>query len=236
MPATWPAVESDPVAESDLAAHEALTTGAHGGVVAATDGRLSDPRAPTDASIASINRAGTLAARPAANTVPAGTTYFATDEGLLYRSNGSGWGTVAPGQEIGYAEITASSTSPTDGTRGDGTNPLVLSGVVIGARPVVVQLDADTLRESADQGVANVWVMRSPAGAFTWTDIGSRQTAAARASGPTTPYRQIRQNPAAGVYDFKVQLQAGIAGQSCTLIAGNGAPNNAPAYLRVVEG
>lgn len=35
--------------------------------------------------------AGTLAARPAANTVPAGTLYPATDNGITYRSDGTNW-------------------------------------------------------------------------------------------------------------------------------------------------
>jgi len=39
--ASFPKAEVDPVAEADLATHEALTTTAHGGVVAASDVRLS---------------------------------------------------------------------------------------------------------------------------------------------------------------------------------------------------
>jgi microcystin-dependent protein len=38
-----------------------------------------------------ISQAGTFSARPAANAVPAGMTYFATDTMATYRSNGTAW-------------------------------------------------------------------------------------------------------------------------------------------------
>ena len=38
---------------------------------------------------------GTLAARPAANAVPAGTLYSSTDNGIVYQSNGAAWSTWA---------------------------------------------------------------------------------------------------------------------------------------------
>lgn len=43
--------EADPVAGSALTTHAALTTGAHGGIVASGDSRLTDTRTPTDASV-----------------------------------------------------------------------------------------------------------------------------------------------------------------------------------------
>lgn len=43
---------------------------------------------------AAIDQQGTLAARPTANSVPRGTYYFATDEGIVYRSDGTTWTAV----------------------------------------------------------------------------------------------------------------------------------------------
>lgn len=43
---------------------------------------------------AAIDQQGTLAGRPAANAVPQGTYYFATDEGVVYRSDGTTWTAV----------------------------------------------------------------------------------------------------------------------------------------------
>lgn len=43
---------------------------------------------------AAIDQQGALAARPAANAVPQGTYYFATDECVAYRSDGTTWAAV----------------------------------------------------------------------------------------------------------------------------------------------
>jgi len=68
---------------------------------------------------------GTFSNRPAANTVPAGTLYFATDNNLLYLSDGSTWdqissfGTVSA--QTSYGD-TSSSGSSNDYARADHTH------------------------------------------------------------------------------------------------------------------
>lgn len=54
---------------------------------------------------------GTLAARPAATAVPAGTLYPATDTGLIYRSDGATWATWAT---LGGAGTVTSVTAGTN--------------------------------------------------------------------------------------------------------------------------
>ncbi len=85
---------------------------------AGNDSRLSDTRTPTDGSVTNAKLAanatvltGTLAGRPAANTVVAGTLYFATDVrgGTLYRSDGSTWSIATPG----VTEIAGTDFAPT---------------------------------------------------------------------------------------------------------------------------
>jgi hypothetical protein len=47
--------------------------------------------------------AGTIASRPAATAVPVGTLYSATDEGRVYQSDGTNWGTWATATTAGGA-------------------------------------------------------------------------------------------------------------------------------------
>ncbi len=54
------ATETDPVAGPNLTTHAALTTTAHGGIVASTDARLTDTRTPTDASVTAAKVADAL--------------------------------------------------------------------------------------------------------------------------------------------------------------------------------
>jgi hypothetical protein len=56
------AAETDPVAGPALTTHAALTTTAHGGVVASSDSRLTDTRTPTDSSVtnAKVNSAAAI--------------------------------------------------------------------------------------------------------------------------------------------------------------------------------
>lgn len=57
---------------------------------------------------APLSLTGTYAARPAANTVGAGTIYHATDVPEQYRSNGTAWSVVGSGgAEIGHTQIIA---------------------------------------------------------------------------------------------------------------------------------
>jgi hypothetical protein len=52
---------------------------------------LSDRLDAIDGKISGINLAGVIGDRPAANSVPVGTLYFATDEGVIYVSDGASW-------------------------------------------------------------------------------------------------------------------------------------------------
>lgn len=79
---------------------------------------------PPPPAAATLDRSGTLAARPAATTVPAGTRYFATDDngGTVYRSNGTAWTQVAAavtassGAVLARASATAQQTGITSAT------------------------------------------------------------------------------------------------------------------------
>lgn len=52
---------------------------------------------------AAIDQTGTLAARPAAAAVPAGTYYFCVDTGDVSRSNGVTWFTLTPGSSCSFS-------------------------------------------------------------------------------------------------------------------------------------
>lgn len=52
---------------------------------------------------AALDQSGTLAARPAANAVPRGTYYFATNTGELSRSDGVDWCTLTPANSCAFS-------------------------------------------------------------------------------------------------------------------------------------
>src|SRR5688572_3771138 len=53
-----PGFAADMATQVELDAHAALTTSAHGGIVASTDARLTDQRVPTDGSVTDVKVAG----------------------------------------------------------------------------------------------------------------------------------------------------------------------------------
>ncbi|WP_156027404.1 hypothetical protein [Mycetocola saprophilus] len=94
---------------------------------------------------------GKYSARPAANTVPAATMYYATDVPEAYRSDGSVWSVVgAGGNELGYAQITSmfstTSTTPVD-------VPGLTVTFVVGERPIMLRLDTD-MASQGPNGIA----------------------------------------------------------------------------------
>jgi hypothetical protein len=64
------------------------------------------------------NLTGTFAARPAANTVPPGTTYYATDTSQMYLSDGAAW-TKTSG--VAAADLPGYPSTQTRALAGDGT-------------------------------------------------------------------------------------------------------------------
>lgn len=79
-------------------------------ITATADGTLTN-----DTALATCVGRDTIAARPAANTVPTGATYYATDLKRVYRSDGAAWTEIGPwGQYIpvgtGYLDMGAGIT------------------------------------------------------------------------------------------------------------------------------
>lgn len=94
---------------------------------------------------------GTYAARPAANTVPAATIYYASDIPEAYRSNGAAWAVVqSGGNELGYAESTTDFSTTS-------TSFVLVPGLSVtckvGERPVEV-----TFQGVLNPQVATNWV------------------------------------------------------------------------------
>lgn len=84
-----------------------------------------------------LSQSGTYASRPAANTVAAGTIYYATDIPEQYRSNGIAWSVVGSGgNELGYTQITSTGVA-------QGPTAAAVPGLSVtftaGERPVIVE-------------------------------------------------------------------------------------------------
>lgn len=89
---------------------------------------------------------GTLAARPAADSVPTSTLYFVTDVPEIHRSNGTAWQVVGGGNEVGYAQsTTAFNTTSTSAV--DVTGLTVT--FVAGNRPLRIDFNAEMRCSSA---------------------------------------------------------------------------------------
>lgn len=93
---------------------------------------------------------GTTAARPAASAVTAGTLYYSTTDGLLYRSDGSAWTRIAPG-EIDRAERTAPQASI--GTTETDLTGFSLPTFTVGDRPVEVMLYVPLVQKVTSNGL-----------------------------------------------------------------------------------
>lgn len=97
---------------------------------------------------AEISRTGTYAARPAANAVPAGTIYYASDVPEQYRSNGTAWSPVGSGgNEIASAIVVANATS-TVATYAD--VPGLSVTFVVGERPLEIGVSGALGHSSAN--------------------------------------------------------------------------------------
>jgi hypothetical protein len=110
-----------------------------------SDGKV--PTAQLPPAVLGTSQLGTFAARPAANTVSAGTIYYATNVAEQYRSNGTIWQVVGSGgNELAYAELgtnfTTASTSKVDVTG-------LTVTFVAGERPIEARVTALVQAEAA---------------------------------------------------------------------------------------
>ena len=76
-----------------------------------------------------INQTGTLAARPAANSVSAGTTYFATDQVVEYVSDGTNWLRKGVPAGVTYDWFAPGAAAPAGHVKYDGTNLPASTGI-----------------------------------------------------------------------------------------------------------
>lgn len=94
---------------------------------------------------------GTYAARPAANTVPDGSVYYATNVPEAYRSNGTAWSVIgAGGNELATAQLT-SPASVAAGSQVDITG--LTATFVVGERPIEIRFDGDLKTSLANTAV-----------------------------------------------------------------------------------
>lgn len=130
---------------------------------------------------------------------------------------------------LGYNEITSPSTL-TGTTIGPGTNPLTVPSVACPGSPIRAILSTPVVLQSVDQAAALVLIGYSVAGAGSYTLIAAGQINAPKASGGSVVTRIRRFTIAAGTYDFQIQLQAGVAGQTVTLYADLGTGSGGNVY------
>jgi hypothetical protein len=91
---------------------------------------------------------GLYSARPAATSMPSGSTYYATDVYETYRTNGTAWTVIGNGgQELGYAQsttvFTITGTTPTDVTG-------LTTTFLVGERPIEIRFDGDMTNGTAN--------------------------------------------------------------------------------------
>lgn len=167
--------------------------------------------ASTDAERDAHMASGTLAARPAAATYGVG-FYYATDEALLYYSNGSTWVlSGSSGVEIDYVEIAA---TPGDSSHVNATTSFVavtgLGGLVVpaGTRPVKLRYGAMGSNNTTNGGIAlaiydesNVIVPGS-----------ARQVFAPGTNGVTTLTGEARLDAPAAQHTYHLRLRAVTTG------------------------
>lgn len=97
-----------------------------------------------DAVSGNIHLSGLYSARPAFSAVKAGTVYYATDVQEIYRASGvagaagTAWVPFGPGgAEVGYAQTSTATTTPSDGTIVDIAGLSIT--VVHGERPLMLE-------------------------------------------------------------------------------------------------
>ena len=178
--------------------------------------------------------AGTLAARPDADEVNAGSTYFATDDGggTLYRSNATAWTqiaasvTAAGGAELGYAEITSSFTTTTINADVDVTGLSV--EVTVGTRPIFVEAFIPVVSHSTTTATLIGLKLFEDATQLQSVNGLTPTTASASGGSRRAPARLA---PTAGAHTYKAAARQNVTG-TLTFFAGA----TQPAYIRVTEG
>jgi hypothetical protein len=185
--------------------------------------------------IADASRYGTFAARPAANTVAAGTIYWASDTGAAFRSDGANWiGPINPGAQIDYAQITADVTSITATTEGTANTIVASNSVTYDGSKVQVEAHIDGVTDvggSASGSWNMIFVLFRDA-----TALGQSIGSAMPLNGGTpTVSAKILDTPAAGAHTYT--LKAFVTGTAnYTVKAGTGGAGNfAPTYIRVTK-
>lgn len=163
---------------------------------------------------------GNYSARPAANTVRAGTIYAARDVPELYMSDGTAWFVIgAGGNEIGYAEQIPLFRHLTGVTPSD--VPGFTTTFVVGERPIDIRVTCRLANEQAgNSSVASIQLDTAEKARIeklaTSASIWETGNATIRISGLTP----------GSVHTAKVQVKSQNAG-GVTLIAGDATnPNN----------
>lgn len=131
-------------------------------------GRLSNTNLV--AQFATVNLAGTYAARPAANTVPAKTMYFCTDIPETYLSNGTSWAVVGSGgSELASATLAANDIKSTTSTAYVDVPGMSVS-FVVGERPIKLECQTELSNTAATNLVQVAFIVNG-------TQIGQFGTA-----------------------------------------------------------
>lgn len=136
---------------------------------------------------------GTLASRPSSSLIE-GSTYYATDNGLLYVVVSSAWVTAKPGQELAYAERTTDFT--TTSTSGAAVPELAFT-IAKGVRPINLLLKG-TISVNVTGKLALVSIFRGA------TQIGAQAVSTAAANQALALNPPCRDNAAAGTYAYSV--------------------------------
>lgn len=154
---------------------------------------------------------GTYSARPAANAVPAGTTYLATNIPEQYRSTGAAWVVVgAGGSEIAYAETVANFTT-TSVAAVDVTGLSVT--FVAGERPIVLRFDGVLGSSDPASGAFGLLLLDGVQVA----SAGSREPGGFRA---TSRSRRVAGLVPGSTHVAKIAARSEVAGATTTVYGG----------------
>ncbi len=135
-------------------------------------------------------------------------------------------GGVGGGIELGYAS-SGTATFTTTSTAATGVDVTGLSvTVVVGARPIVVKVRADSWNATGLGGL-----LLNEDG----TNVGYIATTANTEASPTTLFNERRRAPAAGSHTYKIRAKNTGAG-TITITADDGlAQDNSPMSIQVIE-
>jgi hypothetical protein len=182
--------------------------------------------------IANGHRTGTLAARPAANAVSAGTLYFAADNGFVYRSDGAAWTLMSSraGAEYDYKQITASVTGIAVTT--EGTAAAVITGNSVNFDGDRVKIEVSVPSSRIDAGVSFTGVILRDGTAIGETFLGANGWGSSSILAPAKGELFDTPSAAAHQYAFKAFVSSGTADAQAGL---GGAGAKVPAFLRVTR-